>query len=339
MDESCTVSVCICTYRRPQQLAWLLDDLIAQTRRPDEVVVVDNEVGGSGRATVEAARERAPFPIRYDIQPVKNISLTRNLTVANAHGDWLGFLDDDERIQADWLALMLDTARQCSADGVMAPVNAIVPTTAPDWIKRGNLYLSAPRPPSGQLMPRTWQGIGNALLRASRVRALQGPFDPDFGLTGGEDGDMLSRLVQSGAKIVFCNEAAATEPVADNRLNLYWILLRAIRGNQDYANHWRNGRFGILRPWTMPLFYLRAAALMLMAALLVLPCLLLGRHRAAHWLRLSAGNFGKLSTLWGWHYQEYAVPKSSTPGYPGSGAESRHLYALPARSLLLARVG
>ena len=53
-----TVSVCICTYRRPEQLAWLLDDLIAQTRRPDEVVVVDNEPAGGGQASVEAARSR-----------------------------------------------------------------------------------------------------------------------------------------------------------------------------------------------------------------------------------------------------------------------------------------
>lgn len=308
-----TVSVCICTYRRPQQLGWLLDDLIAQSRRPDEVVVVDNEPAGSGRVSVEAAQARAPFPIRYEIQPVKNISRTRNRTVALAQGDWLALLDDDERAPADWLALLLDAAGRYRADGVVAPVVSIVPEHAPAWIRRGRFYQAVPRTPTGEVMPLNRVGIGNALLRGDLVRALDGPFDEAYGLTGGEDGDMLTRMVQAGARIVSCDEAVVTEPVADNRLNLRWILLRAVRGNQDYTKHWRNGRFGPVRVWQVPVYYLRAAAQLLLAAVLTVLSLPFGRHRAAQWLQLAYGNFGKLSTLWGWHYQEYAAP-TAKPG-------------------------
>lgn len=302
------VSVCICTYRRPEQLALLLEDLVRQTRLPDEVVVVDNEPAGSGRASVEAARGRAPFPIRYEIQPVKNISLTRNRTVALATGQWLALLDDDERAPAHWLHRLLDTAERYQADGVIAPVDSVVPDSAPAWIRRGRLYQHGQGVPTGALMPLNRIGIGNALLRAGRVRELTGPFDPAFGLTGGEDGDMLTRLVARGARLVSCLEAAVSEPVVASRLSLRWILMRAVRGNQDYARHWRQGRFGGLRPWSLPVFYLRAMAQMLLAASLVLPALLFGRHHAARWLQLAAGNFGKLSTLWGWHHQEYAPP-------------------------------
>ena len=44
------VSVCIATYRRPERLAILLDDLRQQQRLPDQVVIVDNDQAGSARA-------------------------------------------------------------------------------------------------------------------------------------------------------------------------------------------------------------------------------------------------------------------------------------------------
>ena len=143
--------------------------------------------------------------------------------------------------------------------------------------------------------------------RADRVRALEGPFSARFGLTGGEDSEMLTRLVQQGAKVVSCDEAVATEPVAAARLRLRWILLRSLRGGQDFATHTLDGRFGPLRPWSKPMFYLGAAAKLLVSLLLSVLSLPFGRHRAAHGLQLAASNAGKLSTLLRWRYQEYAA--------------------------------
>jgi succinoglycan biosynthesis protein ExoM len=127
-----SVSVCIATYRRPERLAALLDDLVAQQHLPNEVVVVDNDAAGGARAVVEQRRTLgAPFPIYYDIQPVKNISLTRNRTVELANGDWIAFIDDDERAPTAWLKQLAETAASCTADGVLGPVEPIVPADAP----------------------------------------------------------------------------------------------------------------------------------------------------------------------------------------------------------------
>jgi succinoglycan biosynthesis protein ExoM len=74
-----TLSLCIATYRRPERLAAVLFDLTRQTRLPDEVVVVDNDASESARPVVEARLAAgSPYPIRYAVQPQKNISLTRN---------------------------------------------------------------------------------------------------------------------------------------------------------------------------------------------------------------------------------------------------------------------
>ena len=53
------ISLCIATYRRPERLSALLDDIVKQQLLPNEVVIVDNDVTGSARAVVETRRELA----------------------------------------------------------------------------------------------------------------------------------------------------------------------------------------------------------------------------------------------------------------------------------------
>ena len=107
------ISVCIATYRRAERLAALLTDLTRQTLLPQEVVIVDNDEAGSAAAVVEECRRsQPPFAIRYAIQPVKNISITRNRTVELASEEWLAFVDDDERAPDFWLARLAAAATQ-----------------------------------------------------------------------------------------------------------------------------------------------------------------------------------------------------------------------------------
>ena len=89
--------------RGPPRL--LLDDLSQQSLLPIEIVVVDNDAAGSARTTVDQYRERVTaYPIHYDIQPARNIALTRNRTVELATAEWLAFIDDDERAPHRWLS-------------------------------------------------------------------------------------------------------------------------------------------------------------------------------------------------------------------------------------------
>jgi succinoglycan biosynthesis protein ExoM len=299
------ISLCIATYRRPERLATLLDDLVKQQHLPNEVVVVDNDAAGSARAVVERRRGLGvPFPVHYDIQPVKNIALTRNRTVELASGDWIAFVDDDERAPAAWLEQLAETVVRCAADGALGPVDPIVPADAPAWIRHGRFYDWA-RMKTGTVIPFNKLRFGNVLLRAALLRGTPPPFDPNYGLTGGEDGDLLGRLVQKGARIVWCDEAIVHEPVEAARLSLRWLLLRALRGGQDFARHKLTGRFGHLTSAGRAWLFLRALLQSLIAAglaLLFWPC---GRHRAVYWLLKVSANLGKMSIFLGWHYREY----------------------------------
>ena len=300
-----TVSLCIATYRRPARLAAVLADLTRQGRLPDEVVVVDNDSAGSARTVVEESiGNGAPYPIRYAVQPQKNISLTRNKTVELAGSDWLAFIDDDERAPAPWLAQLLDAAARFNADGVLGPVDPVVPSSAPAWIRRGRFY-DFPRMATGTVIPPNRLRFGNVLIKGSWLRGAP-PFDPALGLTGGEDGDLLSRLVQQGARIVWCDEAIVHEPVEPARLSLRWLLRRALSGGQDFARHALAGRYGNMSTAARVRFFARALAQALAAAGLALVIWPIGRHHAARWLTTLCANIGKLSVFWGWRYREYA---------------------------------
>ncbi|WP_420226453.1 glycosyltransferase family 2 protein [Pigmentiphaga litoralis] len=331
-----TVSVCICTYRRRDKLALLLDDLLRQRRLPDQIVVVDNDRDGSARDVVEAFRARVKsdagidggegadgtgnsasgtssasghgaggIDVVYAVQPEKNIALTRNATVAHSTSYWLAMADDDERAPEDWIANLLRTARSSQADGVLGPAVPLVPDTAPDWIRRGRFYDWA-RFPTGTPVPTNAFRAGNLIVRRDAILAMQPMFDPAFGLTGGEDGDLLMRMQGAGYRFVWCDDAVVTEIVEPVRLTLGWILKRARRGGQDFARHVLGGKLGPATPARLAVFFARAVLQMLLGGALAVLTLPLGRHRAVHWLARACANYGKLTALWGGRDLEYA---------------------------------
>lgn len=300
------VSVCIATYQRPLQLQQLLEDLRLQTHPPQEVIVVDNDARGSARSIVRAARaQRPPFPIRYAIEAEKNIARCRNRCVAMAEASWLAFIDDDERACPHWLGRLLDSAQKTDADGTLGPVLPLLPSHAPKWLQRGAFY-DWPRVPSGSPVPWRMLRFGNVLLSAKVLLTQQPVFDPAYGRTGGEDGDLLTRLLQAGARLTWCDEAVVTEAVAPSRLSLRWLLMRALRGGQDHARHLLAGRYGSPTPLRRGLLWIRASAQFVAALVLTPISLPLGRHVSAYWLTKAAANLGKLSAFAGWHYREYA---------------------------------
>ena len=300
------VSVCIATYRRTERLRAVLEDLARQSRLPDQVVVVDNDLAGSARASIEQVRTAGvPFVIVYDVQPERNIAMTRNRTVSLADGDWLAFIDDDERAPESWLQQLLEAATRYAADGILAPVEPQLPSNTPSWIRRGRFYDFAHQR-SGDPVPLDRMRFGNVLLRANPLHAEPGPFDPSYGLSTGEDGDLLVRLARKGLRIIWCDEAIVWEPIEARRLSLRWLLMRALSGGQEFARQTVNGKYHPINWIGRAAFFCRALLQLLVAAGLAVLSWPGGRHRAARWLITASANLGKLSVFWGWRYRAYA---------------------------------
>src|SRR5512143_2844273 len=95
----------VATKDRPDELARLWRSLAAQTRLPDEVVIVD----ASARPAPPADARTARPALRHIPTGVASAARQRNLGIEAAGRDaaFLGFLDDDAVLEPDAVAEML----------------------------------------------------------------------------------------------------------------------------------------------------------------------------------------------------------------------------------------
>lgn len=103
------VSLVIPAYNEESHLTACLDSVAAQTVKPFEVIVVDNN-SSDGTAVIAA---RYPF-VRVLREPRQGVVYARDCGFDAATGDIIGRIDADTRLSADWVAtlqqLFVDTA-------------------------------------------------------------------------------------------------------------------------------------------------------------------------------------------------------------------------------------
>ncbi len=106
MASRCEVSVVIATYRRDAFLREALASALRQRASALEVIVVDDS---EERAAEETARGAGDPHVRYVARAAHSKSrpgLVRNDGARVAKGDWLLFLDDDDRLPPDALGTL-----------------------------------------------------------------------------------------------------------------------------------------------------------------------------------------------------------------------------------------
>lgn len=297
------VSLCVCTYRRPVGLRRLLDAVTRiRTERVErlEIVVVDNDPGGSARATVGGI-EGMPFGLRYVHEPRRGISFARNRAVAEADpgSEWIAFLDDDEEPEAGWLDELLRVQVAHAADVVAGPVPPRFEVQAPRWVLRGRFH-EPPRHATGTVLP--YADTGNVLVRASLFRDFPAPFAPSLALAGGEDTHFFLRVARAGHRIVWADAAVAWEWIPPSRVRLPWLLRRAFRRGNTWALLERDLEPGLrIRARRI----LRGGGRIARGAVLLPVGMVRGRHAVVDALRGICFGAGSLAGVAGYRYDEY----------------------------------
>lgn len=103
------VTVTICTYNGERYLATTLDSVLAQTYPNMEVVIVDD---GSCDSTVSIIKQYAERDsrIRWFVQKNAGLPASRNFAFAQAHGDWIAIIDQDDLCYPDRLVKQIAAA-------------------------------------------------------------------------------------------------------------------------------------------------------------------------------------------------------------------------------------
>jgi len=222
-----STSVCIATFRRPNELARLLESLTRQVDAPDfEVVVVDNDPDGSAAPVAETFA--STLALTYCREAMPGVAAVRNRCVAVSRGAYLAFVDDDEWARPNWLATLHHVLTQTGADAVFGEIeNEFEPAVAAHIRSCGfferSLFTDRAEIP--------WWGTrtGNAYVRRAALPMQNGPFDLAHGLTGGEDTHMFKAMLDKGARFVWSSEAVVHSLHPPTRANLSWALSRALR--------------------------------------------------------------------------------------------------------------
>jgi len=222
------ICVCICTYKRPVMLWRLLDTLSRQETGglfTYSVVIADNDKERSAEATVDKARSELGLSIKYCVEPRQNIALARNRVVANAAGEFLAFIDDDEFPERMWLLTLFKTCREYDVDGVLGPVLRHFDEAPPRWLEKSQFYVRRVNPTG---MKVEWQEArtGNVLLKRELIGSDPAPFRPEF--RAGEDQEFFRRKIAEGRRFVWCANAAAFETVPPARWKRKYLLRKAL---------------------------------------------------------------------------------------------------------------
>ena len=101
MATNFMVSVVIATRNRAESLRDTLDSLTRQSRKPDEVVVVDN--ASSDHTKDIALKFVDSLNLKYVYEAKRGIPYARNAGIQNAGGDIIAFIDDDCIADENWL--------------------------------------------------------------------------------------------------------------------------------------------------------------------------------------------------------------------------------------------
>jgi glycosyltransferase involved in cell wall biosynthesis len=195
-----TVSVIVCAHNEARYLSSCLYSLLAQSRPPDEILVINNASTDETRSVAQAV----PF-VRVVDEPRKGLVVARETGRMSARGDILVYLDADCRAPLTWLERV---ERRFLQDGELLALSG--PYRYYDWDWWGRALIRAydlTVAPATQLLVKYVLGIGTIFYGgnfAVRRAALDkiGGFDTSIEFHG-EDTNLGRRLFAIG-KVDLC---------------------------------------------------------------------------------------------------------------------------------------
>jgi GT2 family glycosyltransferase len=105
-----TVSAIIPTWNRAALVEYILGNLAEQTRPPDEVIVVDN---GSKDQTLAVAQRMGAEVVAFPEN--RGFAAAVNAGIERSNAEWILILNNDVRLEPDWIERLLTSAKQENA--------------------------------------------------------------------------------------------------------------------------------------------------------------------------------------------------------------------------------
>ena len=225
------LSLIIATYNRSEQLMITLESVASQQCSCGawECIVVDNNSKDDTRERIERFAAKHPeLNLRYVFEQKQGLSHARNAGIMASTGDIVAFIDDDERIVAQFVEAyitLFDNYPDAMAAG--GKIIAEYPTGRPRWMSHYTELPIANPMDFGEgimLFPRgRIPGGGNMAMRR-RVFDTIGMFDTSLGRTGkkligGEESDLFERMAKHSMRCYYQPQAVMYHIIPQEKLS------------------------------------------------------------------------------------------------------------------------
>ena len=224
------ISLVIATYNRAGSLAETLGSVAQQTLPAGEweCIVVDNRSTDDTAVRFEAFAAGCPqLNMRRIYEERQGLSHARNAGIAAAQGEYIAIVDDDERLNPEFLAAyaaLFDSYPEAMSAG--GRVIAEYETGRPRWMSPFTEQpIANPTDWGDRVRPFPRGHIpagGNMAFRRTAFERW-GLFNPELGrvgtrLIGGEESDLFARLREAGAPCYYVPGAVIGHRIPASKL-------------------------------------------------------------------------------------------------------------------------
>lgn len=110
------ISIIMLTYNRENHIENMIRDILNQTYTDFEYIIVDNgSSDNSGTIADQYARKDKRIKVIHLDKPF-SIGYARNIGLRNSQGRYVAFVDDDDRVEKDFLAFLISLIEENNAD-------------------------------------------------------------------------------------------------------------------------------------------------------------------------------------------------------------------------------
>lgn len=201
------VSILIPAYNAQATITETLRSALAQTWEPKEIIVVND---GSTDRTLAIAKRFESNTVRVVTQKNQGAAVARNTAFSLSRGEYIQWLDADDLLAPDKIALQMAAAKQCQTSQTIFTCAFAIFT---------HRYYRAKFTPTAlwrDLSPVEWllnKLSGNVYMQTGtwlvprELTQAAGPWDPR--LLGDDDGEYFGRVLLKADRVRFIGEAKA----------------------------------------------------------------------------------------------------------------------------------
>ena len=254
MTHTPTLSCIICTYNRADYLADTLQYLLRNTCTGTvEILIVDNNSTDDTPQVAEKYinESSTALNVRYVTEKNQGLSHARNRGIREAHAPLLLFLDDDIRVEEDfletWLAFFQNHPGVLAAGG---KIEVQFDDPRPRWMSSYLLPLLGYHNHGNDIKPyprKSYPFGGNMGIR-KKVFDRFGMFDTALGrigkkLTASEEKEFFNRLREESVTLMYIPDAVIWHRVNQQRLTKEYIKRQAVGLGQSLAIQVQSNHF------------------------------------------------------------------------------------------------